>query len=92
MDENAELLKAGFERIEGLIGEVKELRYKIKDGQGNSDGPSAEKREAGGAAKERGEPGVAKRLERIEERLDYLGAKWLELDERLFQLQRKNQH
>lgn len=86
MDENTELLKTSLERIEGLMGEVKELRYKIKDGQGN------DQQKSGGGEPTKGDGDAAKRLKRIEERLDYLGTKWLELDERIFQLQRQHQH
>jgi len=139
MDETKELLKVSFSRLEGLIGEVKELRYKIKDVQGNveslrsalreanrspgggegapqgdppEDGPAPQgggdggqggHRQEGGRPHEQGGPpgqtghqnggggadDIAARLERIEERLDYLGAKWLELDERIYRMTHK---
>ena len=177
MDETKELLKASFNRLEGLIGEVKELRYKIKDVQRDVESLRARLTEGGGAREGGGEgrsadgggqaagregggqaagrdgggdsdnrcgsdarghaeershggggrsadgcgcaggshaegrsghggsecgdrggagrsgPGAERELEarltRIEERLDYLGAKWLELDEKLFRLQRR---
>lgn len=156
MDETKELLKASFGRLEGLIGEVKELRYKIKDVQGNMESLRAalkerppeeggadhgEPGEQAGPAGKAGEPGgeggqgggektkqgdrdgqgdqkgqgdrngesgdqkeqgqrkgeggdgkdggdLEERVARIERKLAYLGEKWLELDEKLYHLQR----
>jgi len=158
MDETTELLKASFNRLEGLIGEVRELRYKIKDVQGDvealrakmsamdqaeeeggergeGDHPAPEGvpggepggdtgewggREQDGPGRHEGGPGdpdaecrcggshgshggaphgrgarggratdLEARLKHIEEHLQYLGAKWLELDEKIYRLERK---
>lgn len=171
MDETKELLKASFGRLEGLIGEVKELRYKIKDVQGNMDSLRAALKErpqgeVGGEAKGgpdrtangegqecqgeaggqgngdgqgngggrgegsgrdegggqegddrhghggcgcRGGAGAAEgrdgpkggghrdggdletRVSRIERKLEYLGEKWLELDEKIFRIERRRE-
>lgn len=44
MDKTEELLKASFNRLEELIGEVRELRYKIKSVQGDVESLRAELR------------------------------------------------
>lgn len=159
MDRTEELLKASFNRLEGLIGEVRELRYKVKNVQGDleslraalkgggksggseSGGPGQPGGEAsggdggngisagegavnapGGSGSEAGcggsgesgggsgkggaddfrggsemggrggtgESALDQRLRRIEERLQYLGHKWLELDEKIYHLQQQN--
>ena len=36
-----------------------------------------------------GDSAFEERLRRIEQRLDYLASKWLELDEKLFRLQKR---
>lgn len=165
MDRTEELLRASFSRLEGLIGEVRDLRYKIKsvqgdveslraalkgggsggptdgggsdasaDGGGAQGSPGASAAAAGAAepgtggggpeagsrsgtdrerqvghgegssaagtasgsgenASGRGTPGggtgLEQRLRRIENRLEYLASKWLELDEKVYVLQKK---
>ncbi|WP_043713929.1 hypothetical protein [Symbiobacterium thermophilum] len=124
MDRTEELLRASFSRLEGLIGEVRDLRYKIKSVQGDveslraalggggngnaepsgsaegepsaaarSDGTGSEPGESGSAAAGAkagpGDSAFEERLRRIEQRLDYLASKWLELDEKLFRLQKR---
>lgn len=106
MNRTRELLKASHERLEGLIGEVKELRYKVKDVSGEIDslrsslkeGLQDEKDEQqddpeqqGQREGEGGNDG-GERLTKIEERLDYLVQKWLELDQEIFKLKKKPRH
>ncbi|MFZ5814434.1 MAG: hypothetical protein ACOY93_03935 [Bacillota bacterium] len=113
MDQMQELLEASFKRLEGLIGEVKELRFKIKDVQGDIDGLRSAIKESrqddqqgagrqGGQGPQRyqlqqrqqgqGGDDLEKRLTRIEDRLDYLSQRWMEVDETLYKLHRKEYH
>lgn len=110
MNETKELLKASFERLEGLIGEVKDLRYKVKDVSGEIDslrstmkeGRKGEddqqkgdqgqqgQKEQQGQKDQQGQGGEGgDRLEQMEERLDYLAQKWMELDQEIFKLKKK---
>ena len=107
MDETKELLKASFERLEGLIGEVKELRYKVKDVKGDIDslrsglkggngngGGDGGRQEAGGQKGNRqqgqGQQGGDDRLSQMEQRLNYLTQKYVDLDREIYMLKQKD--
>jgi predicted nuclease with TOPRIM domain len=74
MDETKELLRAIMGRLEEMNAELKGLRGEVKELQHEVSSFHGDTNE---------------RLEKIEERMDYLAAKWMEHDEEIHKIKRR---
>lgn len=95
MDETQQLLRAMISRLDemgaelkGLRSEVTGLRTEVTGLRSEATGLRSEVTDLRSEVKEfRGDTNV--RLEKIEERLDYLAAKWMEHDEEIHRIRRR---
>lgn len=81
MDETQELLRVILGRLEEMSADLKGLRVKVDGLELKVDGLQGEVKEFRTDTNER--------LEKIEERMDYLFAKWGEHDEEIHKIKRR---